>query len=81
MTYLQAVCDIGPRMSGSRAMTRQQELIKKHFEDLGAKVQFQTWNAETRGSIWPGCNGSKTTDPTNNPSLLNFEKVMQNCNK
>ena len=46
MTYLQAVCDIGPRMSGSRAMKKQQELIKKHFEDLGAKVTFQTWNAE-----------------------------------
>jgi hypothetical protein len=46
MTYLQAVCDIGPRMSGSRAMKKQQELIKKHFEDLGAKVTLQSWDAE-----------------------------------
>ena len=27
-------------------MKKQQELIKKHFEDLGAKVQFQNFNAK-----------------------------------
>jgi hypothetical protein len=46
MKYLQDICDIGPRMSGSRAMKKQQDLIKKHFEDLGAKVTLQTWDAE-----------------------------------
>ena len=38
MEYLQAVCKIGPRISGTDGMKKQQELIKKHFEDLGAKV-------------------------------------------
>src|SRR5580698_7930432 len=31
MKYLQSICDIGPRMSGTREMKKQQELIKKHF--------------------------------------------------
>jgi glutaminyl-peptide cyclotransferase len=43
--YLEAICDLGPRMSGSPAMKRQQELIRKHFEDLGAKVTFQPFQA------------------------------------
>ena len=46
MKYLQSICDLGPRISGSPAMKRQQELIKKHFEDLGAKVTFQTFEAK-----------------------------------
>src|SRR5262245_60885754 len=46
MKYLQTVCDLGPRISGSKAMRKQQEIIKKHFEELGAKVTFQTFEAE-----------------------------------
>src|SRR5688572_15921938 len=46
MKYLTSICDLGPRISGSRAMKKQQELIKKHFEDLGAKVAFQTFEAK-----------------------------------
>ncbi len=46
MTYLQSICDLGPRISGSRQMKEQQKLIKKHFEDLGAKVTFQTFMAK-----------------------------------
>ncbi len=46
MKYLQSICDIGPRMSGTREMKKQQDLIKKHFEDLGTKVQFQTFSAK-----------------------------------
>ena len=38
MGYLEDVCKIGPRISGTDGMKKQQELIKKHFEDLGAKV-------------------------------------------
>jgi len=41
MGYLKAVCDIGPRMSGTEGMLKQQKLIKKHFEDLGYKVEEQ----------------------------------------
>ena len=45
MKYLKAICDIGPRMSGTAGMRKQQELIKKHFEALGATVKEQTFNA------------------------------------
>ena len=44
--YLEAICDLGPRISGSTAMKKQQQLIKKHFEDLGAKVEFQSFTAK-----------------------------------
>ena len=44
--YLKAVCDLGPRMSGSPAMRKQQELIRKHFEDLGAKVRAQKFEGK-----------------------------------
>lgn len=46
MKYLKSICDLGPRISGSAAMRKQQQLIKKHFEDLGARVTFQTFEAE-----------------------------------
>src|SRR5947208_843096 len=34
MGHLEALCKIGPRISGTEGMTRQQELIEKHFKDL-----------------------------------------------
>ena len=43
--YLKQLCDIGPRRSGSQAMAQQQELLAKHFEKLGAKVEFQRFMA------------------------------------
>lgn len=46
MSYLRAICDLGPRISGSKAMRLQQELIKKHFESLGATVVFQSFEAK-----------------------------------
>jgi hypothetical protein len=45
MGYLEAVCKIGPRISGTEGMTKQQELIEKHFKDLGAKVEYQKFTA------------------------------------
>jgi hypothetical protein len=45
MDYLKAVCDIGPRISGTEGMKKQQELIEKHFTDLGAKVTYQKFTA------------------------------------
>jgi hypothetical protein len=41
MGYLEEICKIGPRISGTEGMKKQQELLKKHFEDQGAKVEFQ----------------------------------------
>jgi hypothetical protein len=43
--YLKALCDLGPRPSGSTGMERQQRLIAEHFTELGAKVRFQSFDA------------------------------------
>jgi hypothetical protein len=43
--YLQQQCDLGPRPSGSAAMRKQQELMVKHFEGLGAEVELQRFTA------------------------------------
>jgi hypothetical protein len=45
MKYLEEICKIGPRISGSEGMKKQQELIKKHFESLGLRVEFQRFTA------------------------------------
>src|ERR1019366_2388932 len=50
MKYLETICAIGPRISGTKSMRQQQDLIKKHFEDLGAKVLFQNFEA-TQNSV------------------------------
>jgi glutaminyl-peptide cyclotransferase len=50
LKYLEKICEIGPRISGTKSMRTQQELIKKHFEDLGAKVVFQNFEA-TQNSV------------------------------
>ncbi|MGL4553147.1 MAG: M28 family peptidase [Gemmataceae bacterium] len=49
MKYLEAVCKIGPRVSGSDGMKEQQKLIEKHFTDLGAKVTYQKFTGRQRG--------------------------------
>jgi glutaminyl-peptide cyclotransferase len=43
--YLKDVCAIGPRVSATQGMVTQQELIKAHFEKLGAKVSLQEFMA------------------------------------
>jgi len=48
MGYLEALCKIGPRISGSDGMKKQQELLTKHFEDLGGKVTRQEFTAKQR---------------------------------
>ena len=45
MSYLEQICKIGPRMSATEGMQKQQEMLKKHFEALGARVQFQKFTA------------------------------------
>jgi glutaminyl-peptide cyclotransferase len=39
--YLTQICALGPRISGSEGMRRQQEMVKEHFEKLGGKVSLQ----------------------------------------
>lgn len=41
--YLEQLCALGRRYSGSQGMKEQQALIIAHFEKLGAKVERQTW--------------------------------------
>jgi hypothetical protein len=53
MGYLEAICKIGPRMSGTDGMKRQQDLVEKHFKDLGAKVTYQKFTARQRSNNKP----------------------------
>lgn len=46
--YLKQICDLGPRISGGEGMARQQELLQKHFEGLGATVELQKFMAKQR---------------------------------
>ncbi len=46
--YVKLLCDIGPRISGTPGMARQQELLVKHFEALGAKTTKQEFAARQR---------------------------------
>ena len=41
--YLESVCALGPRFSGSEGMRRQQALLIQHFEQLGVRVRKQTF--------------------------------------
>jgi len=43
--YLQEICAIGPRVSGTEGMARQQTFLKTHFEKLGGKVTLQEFPA------------------------------------
>ena len=49
MTYLKQICKLGPRMSGTDAMKRQVILVKKHFEELGGRVELQPFTSRQLG--------------------------------
>jgi len=44
--YLQQMCDIGPRPSGSPGMEKQQAMLKEFFENAGGKVTMQRFRAK-----------------------------------
>lgn len=46
MKYLEEICALGPRMSGTEQMKAQQDLIKKHFAAFDCKVEAQTFSAK-----------------------------------
>jgi glutaminyl-peptide cyclotransferase len=46
--YLKQLCDIGPRISGSEGMKKQQEIIEAHFKKLGATVTRQEFKAKQK---------------------------------
>jgi hypothetical protein len=41
--YLQQLCELGPRPSGTPAMQRQQEMLRRLFSEQGANVSMQTF--------------------------------------
>src|SRR5436190_19544044 len=43
--YLQEMCAIGPRPSGSPGMEKQQAMLKEFFEKAGGKVTMQRFRA------------------------------------
>jgi hypothetical protein len=46
--YVKQLCDIGPRVSGTDGMKKQQELIETHFKKLGATVTRQEFKAKQK---------------------------------
>jgi hypothetical protein len=42
--YLERVCDIGPRISGTRGMQLQQELIEQHFRQFPCELSNQEFD-------------------------------------
>lgn len=46
LAYVSAICDLGPRVSGSEGMTKQQDLVRKHFEKYGATVTLQKFDGK-----------------------------------
>lgn len=48
MRYLDDICKIGPRISGSEGMKKQQQLMEKHFKDLGGKITYQKFTAKQK---------------------------------
>lgn len=42
--HLVNLCAIGPRIAGTKGMEEQQQIVTRHFEDLGAKVTPQSFD-------------------------------------
>jgi hypothetical protein len=53
LKYLQAICELGPRVSGTVGMQKQQELLRKHFEVHGGKVELQRFQAQQKSRRQP----------------------------
>lgn len=49
--HLVEICKLGPRRSGSEGMAKQQELLKRHFEELGGKVSFQGFRHKSHPGV------------------------------
>jgi hypothetical protein len=53
MGYIRDLCKIGPRISGSVGMKKQQDVIAEHFRKLSAKVEFQRFQAKQESQPGP----------------------------
>jgi glutaminyl-peptide cyclotransferase len=53
MEYLEAICELGPRPSGSKGMEKQRELLIRHFQKAGATVFRQAFQSrDGRNGDW-----------------------------
>lgn len=43
--YLEQICRLGPRVSGSDGMQKQQQLIIQHFQQFGCQISAQSFDA------------------------------------
>jgi hypothetical protein len=48
MSYLEALCKIGPRQSGTEGMKKQQQMLEKQFKEQGGKITLQRFTANQR---------------------------------
>ncbi len=46
--YLRQICALGPRISGTAGMLKQQAMLEEHFSGLGAKVEYQRFHLRLR---------------------------------
>jgi glutaminyl-peptide cyclotransferase len=53
MEHLEAVCDLGPRPSGSEAMRKQRSMLAAHFRGLGGRVSGQAFQIRDRRTGQP----------------------------
>lgn len=53
MDDLRSLCRIGPRVSGTQGMARQQDLLQRHFTGVGARVELQRFQAVQRSRGTP----------------------------
>ena len=51
--YVKLLCDIGPRVSGTDGMKKQQEVLERHFKALGATVTRQEFQAKQNSRRGP----------------------------
>ncbi len=72
MKYLRDLCAIGPRLSGSEGMRKQQDLLKEHFEKPVSKVTLQKFEATQRsqGRATPMANLIVTWHPDRDKRVL-----------
>ncbi|HEX3148840.1 MAG TPA: M28 family peptidase [Gemmataceae bacterium] len=72
LAYLSVLCDLGPRISGTDAMTKQQELLQKHFEKHGATVTLQKFEGKqpSREKATPMVNMIVSWHPTKKERVI-----------
>jgi Zn-dependent M28 family amino/carboxypeptidase len=53
MKYLEQVCAIGPRISGTDGFRKEMDMVRKHFEATGGRVTLQKFSARQHSQTKP----------------------------